>query len=126
MPERPKTLSPTLRERRRYLAFKVVSEKKISLTDLSGAIWHSILNFLGELGTAQANVWLVKNIYDEKNQLGLIRCAHTAVEQVRAALALVNRIGDQRVIIKVIGVSGTIKAARKKYFGEKDLTAFEK
>lgn len=126
MVERPQTLSPTLRERRRYLAFKVISKNKIPLADISGAIWHSILNFLGELGTAQANVWLVKNVYDEKNQLGLIRCTHTAVEHVRAALALVNRIGDQRVIVKVIGVSGTIKAARKKYFGEKDLASFER
>ena len=123
---RPQMLRPTLRERRRYLAFKVMSKEKIPVSDIAGAIWHSVLNFLGELGTAQANVWLVKKVYDEKNQMGLIRCNHTSVEHVRAALALVHRIGDQPVVIKVLGISGTIKAAQKKYFGEKDLASFEK
>lgn len=51
----------------------------------------------------------------------MIRCSHLAVENVRASLALINRIGDVRVIIKVLGVSGTIKAARRKFFGEKTL-----
>lgn len=125
MAEKPKTLRPTLRERKRYIAFQVISKEKVPPTDLNSAIWHSILNFLGELGTAQANVWIIKNLYDEKKQMGLIRCKHTAVEHVRAALALVSRIGDQTVTIKVIGVSGTIKAARSKYFGERDLRSFE-
>ncbi len=78
---------------------------------------------MGELGTAEADVWLVRNVYDEKNQMGLIRCSHTSVEQVRAALALIQRIGDMPVAAKVIGVSGTIKAARTKYFGENELSA---
>lgn len=125
MVDRPQTLSPTLRERRRYMAFQVIAKTAIPASDIAGAIWHSILNFLGELGTAQAEVWLVKSVYDEKNRMGLVRCGHTAVEHVRAALALVSRIGDVPVTIKVIGISGTINAARKKYFGEKDLTSYE-
>jgi ribonuclease P/MRP protein subunit POP5 len=116
--DRPQMLSPNLRERRRYMAFQVLCKTDIPPSDIAGAIWHSILNFLGEMGTAQAEVWLVKSVYDEKNRMGLIRCGHTAVEHVRAALALVSRIGDVPVTIKVIGISGTISAARKKYFGE--------
>jgi ribonuclease P/MRP protein subunit POP5 len=123
--DRPQTLRPTLRERRRYLAFQVVSKGPVPASDIASAIWHSILNFLGELGTAMADVWLVKSVYDEKNQIGLVRCGHTSVEQVRTALALVQRIGDRPVVIKTLGISGTIGAARKKYFGEKDLTSYE-
>lgn len=125
MVDRPQMLSPTLRERRRYMAFQVLTKADIPPSDVAGAIWHSILNFLGELGTAQSEVWLVKSVYDEKNKMGLVRCGHTAVEHVRAALALVGRIGDVPVTIKVIGISGTISAARKKYFGEKDLASYE-
>jgi ribonuclease P/MRP protein subunit POP5 len=125
MVDRPQTLSSTLRERRRYMAFQVVTKTEIPPSDIAGAIWHSILNLLGELGTAQAEVWLVKSVYDEKNRMGLVRCSHTAVEHVRTALALVSRIGDAPVTIKVIGISGTISAAKKKYFGETDLQSYE-
>jgi len=122
--ERPRILPPTLRERKRYLAFKVISEDKMNYADLSNTIWHSILNFLGEFGTSEADIWVLKDNYDEKEQTGLIKCDHLAVEKVRAALALVQRIGDIRVIIRVLGISGTIRAAKKKFFGEKDLTNY--
>ncbi len=124
MAERPRILPPTLRERKRYLAFKVISEDKMNYADLSNTIWHSILNFLGEFGTSEADIWVLKDNYDEKEQTGLIKCDHLAVEKVRAALALVQRIGDIRVIIRVLGISGTIRAAKKKFFGEKDLTNY--
>ena len=122
--ERPNTLPPTLREIHRYLAYQVVSESRVPFPELTNTIWGSILSFLGELGAAKANVWIIKDTYDEEKQIGLIRCNHTSVEQVRSALALISRIGDTRVIVKVLGISGTMKAARKKFFGEVDLENF--
>jgi len=124
MEKRPKLLSPSLRSRKRYLAFQVLSEEKIKYEDLSNSIWHSLLNLLGEIGTSKAELWIVKNLYSDQKQLGLIRCSHIMVEQVRTALALIERIGDTRIIVNVLGVSGTMKAARKKFFGETDLKDF--
>jgi len=124
--KRPKPLPPSLRGRRRYLAYQVLSEQKFLFQDLINGIWHSVLNFLGEFGASEADLWIAKDIYDEKKQLGVIRCSHTSVEQIRAALALVERIGDVRVVIKVLGVSGTIKATKMKFFGETTLTEFTK
>jgi len=122
--DRPKHLPPTLRSRKRYIAFQVLAEDKINSNDVFGAIWHSLLNFLGEYGVANAGVWISKANYNEAKQLGIIRCNHVSVEHVRASLALVNRIGDSRAIVKALGVSGTIKAAKKKFFGEVDLYSF--
>ena len=121
---RPNPLPPSLRGRRRYIAYEVISEDKILQEDLTNTIWHSILNFLGEHGTSQTNMWIVKDSYDENKQTGLIRCSHDTVERVRASLALIERIGDIRVIIKVLGISGTINAAKIKFFGETKLTEF--
>lgn len=122
--KRPKPLPSSLRSRRRYIAYQVISEEKVLLEDLMNTIWHSTLNFLGEYGTSKTDMWIVKDTYDEKNQMGLIRCSHTSVEQVRASLALIERIGDVRVVFKVLGISGTIKAAKMKFFGETRLTEF--
>lgn len=122
--DRPKPLPSTLRRRKRYIAFQVISENKIPINDVFNSIWHSLLNFLGEYGVANAAIWVTKTNYNEEKQIGIIRCSHLSVEHVRASLAMIQRIGDSRVIMKVLGVSGTIKAAKKKFFDEVDLYNF--
>lgn len=122
--DRPKHLPSTLRERKRYIAFQVIAESKVDINDVFNSLWHSLLNFLGEYGVAQAGIWISKSNYDNPKQIGIIRCDHVSVEHIRASLSLIERIGDTRAIVKVLGVSGTIKAARKKFFGEVDLQTF--
>lgn len=122
--KRPKLLPPSLRGRTRYLAFDAISEQKILLDDLINTIWHSALNFLGEIGTARANIKILKDTYDDKKQIGILRCSHDDVENVRTALALIQRIGDTRVVFRVLGISGSINAAKMKFFGESKLTEF--
>ena len=122
--KRPKSLPSSLRGRRRYIAYQVISEEKVLLEDLINTIWHTTLNFLGEQGTSKTDMWIAKDTFDEKNQMGLIRCSHDSVEEVRTSLALIERIGDVRVVFKVLGISGTMSAAKMKFFGETRLTEF--
>lgn len=122
--KRPKSLPPSLRGRTRYLAFQVISEEKILLQDLINTIWHSVLNFVGEVGTSEAELRFFKDAYDENKQMGILRCSHDNVEKVRASLALIQRIGDNKVVFKVLGISGSVKATKMKFFGESRLTEF--
>ena len=122
--KRPKILPSSMRDRERYLAFQLISEQDVLLQDMNNTIWHSILNFLGELETSKARIKLIKDCYDEKRRLGIIRCSHEYVENVRASLALIQRIGDMRVIFKVLGVSGSIKVTKMKFFEESKLSEF--
>ncbi|MDD5417193.1 MAG: Rpp14/Pop5 family protein [Candidatus Aenigmarchaeota archaeon] len=124
MDDRPRPLSPTLRSRKRYIAFQLITEKKALAVDVFTGINHALLNFLGEFGMADADVWMSKANYEEEKQIGIIKCNHTSVEHVRLALALIQRIGDSRALVNVLGVSGTIKAAKKKFFGDVDLLNF--
>ncbi|MCD6368093.1 MAG: ribonuclease P protein component 2 [Candidatus Aenigmarchaeota archaeon] len=121
---KPKILSPTLREKKRYLAFEVISESKLEFEEILNAFWHSLLNLCGEIGTANTNIWFVKDMWNENSQRGVIRCRHDTVEYVRSALALIDRIGDSRVIINTLGVSGTMKVVKRKFFGERTLEDF--
>jgi len=122
--DKPKTLPPTLRSNRRYIAYEAMSENKIGSDEIMNAMLYSCLNLLGEKGTSEAQMWIIKNTYDSEKNMGLIKCNHKAIENIRAALSLIQRIGDSRVIIRVLGVSGTIKAAKQKYFGEVTLKNF--
>lgn len=125
MADKPRTLPPTLRDKKRYLAFEVISEGKIEFGDMVNAFWHSLLNLIGEVGAARAKIWFVSDSWDENRQRGLIRCDNKYVEYVRVSLALIERIGDKRVVVNTLGVSGTMKAARRKFFGERTLEDFE-
>jgi ribonuclease P/MRP protein subunit POP5 len=105
-------LLPTLREKERYIKFKVISEGPIHYSDLESAIWNSFLDFYGELGVSELSLWIIKNLWDEGEQVGVIKCNNRSVEKVLAGLGLISRLGDSRIIFKILKVSGTIKGLK--------------
>lgn len=121
----PEILPSSMREKKRYIAFEILGEENVEFSNLINALWHSLLNLFGEVETGSINFWLVKDTWSKTKQRGLIKCNHNHVSEVRLALALLERIGDTKVSIRTLGVSGTMKSARKKYFGETDLSDFE-
>lgn len=110
--EKLKILSPTLREKERYIAFKIISEEPIVYSDLEQAIWNTLLEFYGELGVSQMSLRIVKNLYDDNKQTEVIKCNNKSVPKVIAGLGLITRLGESRVIFKILKVSGTIKGMK--------------
>ncbi|MFH8080389.1 MAG: Rpp14/Pop5 family protein [Candidatus Aenigmatarchaeota archaeon] len=108
-----KVLPPTLREKHRYVLFKVISEEPIEYSDLESAIWNTMLDFLGEHGVAKTSVWLLKDRWNKDEQTCIIRCNHLSVASTIASLGLITRLGDVRVCMKILKVSGTIKGCKK-------------
>lgn len=118
----PKLLPPSMRAHKRYVVFEIVSEKPVEYGDFVASFWSSLLNFLGEHGAANARIWIIRNLYDK--QRGVIKCQHDYVEFTRAALTLVQIIGETKALVRVLGVTGTIKSAKNKYLGVRDLRDF--
>lgn len=100
------------RVKRRYLALRVLSEQSISKRDMLDAVWNALLQLFGEYGASQTNLTLIE--YNSEKSQGILRCSHRAVEMVRASVASVTEINGKPVAIDVLGVSGTLKALRKK------------
>jgi len=111
-----KILPPTLREKKRYISFQIISEKGETFTysDLEAAIWNTMLDFLGEYGVSKTSVWLMKDCWNPRKQIGIIRCNHKSVQPVVATLGLIDRLGDNRITFKILNISGTIKSIKKK------------
>ena len=105
---------PSLKEGRRYIVFRVLSDQEYPLEFqvVRDAILNSILNWLGEETAARAGVWVIKNLWDQKKQKGFIRCSRKETDLVKTALAMVHQIGDQKVIIQSLKVTGTIKRGK--------------
>lgn len=105
-----KSLMPTLRERKRYLAFEVMSEKRIE-GRITSVIWRSILENLGVFGCAKAGIWVLPDKYDPEKQRGIIRVNHKHVDELRTTLAMIRSIEGEKVIVRSIGLSGILKKA---------------
>lgn len=109
----PKQIQPTLRERNRYIAFEIISDSRLGRGDVVKAAWNAVLRFLGELGASRTSLWVMD--WDEEKKKGILKVNHKSLEEVRAALALIKEINNQRVIFHILGVSGTVKKTREKY-----------
>jgi len=107
-----KPLLPTLKEKKRYLVYEIISKKKID-KDISFEIVKKATSFLGVFDAAKAGLRNVK--YDVKKQKGVIKVSHKQLAKLKTSLALVNEINNEEVNIHTIGVSGILKKAKDKY-----------
>ena len=94
------------------MAFEIISEKPIKDFNLvSKAIWGKALEYLGELGCAEAGMIMLPDKYNKETQRGLVRVNNKSLDKVRATLALIEQIDSQNVIVKSKGASGVMKKA---------------
>ncbi len=113
-----KPLLPTLKEKKRYLAFEIISKSRIkAFSEVSKAIWASTLSYAGTKGTARMGVWIIPEKYNPEKQRGLIRIGHRNMDELKASLILIKEIEEQPVIVRSIGASGILAKAEKKYIG---------
>ncbi|NIO22806.1 MAG: ribonuclease P protein component 2 [Candidatus Aenigmarchaeota archaeon] len=105
---------PTLKEKKRYVFFKVHSSGDLDYRMVRDGVMNSLLNWLGDKDLALAKPRIIKNLWDQKGKQGVIRCSHRYVDDVKVSLGLVHQIGDSRVIIQTTRVSGTIKSGKRK------------
>lgn len=105
-----KTL-PVLREKKRYIAFRIISEGAINRKELSDELFYSICSLFGDIGASEINPSLIS--YDRK--YGILRCSRDRTQDARAALACINRIKGGNVSIMVLGISGTIRGAMERF-----------
>ena len=113
-----KTLLPTLKEKKRYLVFEIVSKSPIKdYKDVSEQILAKSQEFLGILGMAKAGIQVMPK-YNSNTQRGLIKVNHKHVDELKAALTFIDKLDNKEVIVNSIGVSGILKKAEAKYLKE--------
>jgi len=110
---RLKPILPSLKEKKRYLSFEILSENNFSSEDVSKAINESTLKFLGTLEAGKAGLLFLADKY--KNNEGVLKTGHKYVDKVRTALALIKTIDNKEVIVRTRVVSGTLKRAISKF-----------
>lgn len=98
--------------KRRYLALEIESAEKFSSKEFIDSVWNAILKLYGEYGASQTGLTLIS--FNDERQIAVIRISHTALKMVRASIATITEIGGKPASIRILTVSGTIKALNKR------------
>ena len=106
-----KRLLPSLRAKKRYLAFELISEEPASRSDLVKEVTSSASSLLGDVTASQCEI----KVLGFEDWKGIIQCSHTRVKETRASLATLTRISGKRATLHILGTSGTIKRATEKF-----------
>jgi len=86
----------------------------LSRRDLTFELDRSSQSLLGDAGSSECEIRVLS--FDGAE--GIVSCVHTETARTRAVLATIYEIRDRRASVRVIGVSGTVKGA-KRFFSEK-------
>ena len=100
-------LKPSLKEKKRYILFEIVSGQDFSLDEVKSEAekaWHA---FLGDLGVSKAAPMFIKENY--KNNKFIIKVSNKYTDEIKSALILIKKIKNTPVIVKSMVTSGTIK-----------------
>jgi len=108
-----KALMPSLREKKRYLAFEVMTDGHLTASEVEQAVNKGLQRYLGVLGQAKAGARFMKDRYDPAERRGLIRVSHTMTGPVTAGLSLITEAGNAKASIMTVGASGILKKAQQ-------------
>lgn len=106
-----KVLPPTLREKKRYVLFRLFAGKPLSKNAVSGSLWDAFLSLYGVAGTAALSLWLVD--FDARVNGGILRCRREGLEQVKAGLLVWGEVNRMPVVPRLLKISGTIKTVKE-------------
>jgi len=114
-----KPLLPSLRERKRYLAYEVISKDRFNdAVHVNKAILDAAKEFLGNSGMAKAGILPISDKWNPSSQRGIMRVSNKHVDELMISLVFVKNIDDKDVIVRSVGVSGILKKAQQRYLNQ--------
>lgn len=104
-------LFPSLRQKKRYVVFEILAERKFSFADIKVEVQQALQQFLGYQGLAKAAPLILVERFNESKQRFVVKVSHTFVDELKAALLFCTRIQQTTIIIRSLITSGTLKKA---------------
>jgi len=102
-----KPLLPSLKAKKRYVAFEVISQNQVG--DVLSGLKIQIASYFGQKGMADSGVSILNEKYDIEKQHGVIKIGHKFVDQLKTALILIKDLNGVPVLIRSLNVSGILK-----------------
>jgi len=107
-------LLPSLRQKKRYIAFELISDAQFSSSEVEAEVNPALQTFLGQLGVAKAAPLFISKQFDKAQQRFVLKVNHKYTDEVKAALTLIKKIKNTPVIVRSLVTTGMINKANKK------------
>ena len=107
-------LPPTLRENRRYVLFRVITQVDPTQKEVYRSMADSVAALFGDVGAAKmhpAVVW-------SEGEYAVARCTRGYEQSLVAALSVITRVCGEPAAFRSIATSGTILSLKKKVVPE--------
>jgi len=103
-------MKSVLKEKYRYIAFRIISDRKYDMKELETSLRKELIRLVGEM---DYSIVLPKLIfYDADGREGIIKVLRLGLEKTKAALSLINSFDGNKTHVMPVFVSGTIKGAK--------------
>jgi len=109
-----KALKPTLREKKRYVMFEVISNKSFDANIINKSIEDSLLSYVGTKGLSDAGLIFLTDKFNKTSQTGILRVSHKSVDNLKSCFCLLNQINNTPVLIRSKDVSGILKKVQRR------------
>lgn len=108
-----KSLSPTLRVKKRFIKIKINLLENMDFDEISYVTQNSIQKLLGNIQASNSGFWILKDKFDYKNKIFIIKCSLLYTQNIIGCLALISKINKQEVRFDILRISGTLKGLEK-------------
>ncbi len=107
-----KVLSPTLRQKKRFVLLKIESSKQFDFKELSENLIEELIKYLGVVELGKSGIWLLRDKFDFEKQEIIIKVSTKSKDKLIGVLALIQNIGSCSIKIKTLKTSSTLKGIR--------------
>ena len=106
-----KALSPSLKEKRRYLVYELISDNNYNYKDLKETIISSFKELFGLDGLSKAGL----DFIEYQGNKGIIRVSNKGLDMLKASFCFVRKINKDEIVLRSLGVYGMLNKARSKF-----------
>ena len=96
------------RVKRRYLALQLECDGVPAEREFIDAVWAAVTKLYGEVGASLTGLALID--FDVERKVAVLRVSLASLSMVRASLAAITSVAGKEAAVRVLGVSGTLKA----------------
>lgn len=114
-----KRSQPSLRPRRRYLVAEATASARVAEEAFARALRREVRDLFGDSGAAAVDARVEEWGPPHREAPGpwrariLLRAVRARIDEARAALTVLREVEGQPVAVRVVGISGTLRGARR-------------
>ena len=108
-PASTKPLPPTMRNKKRYILYKVLAGRMHGHDEITHAISQAALQYVGLWGHSRLNMNFMDKYFRKEEQMGIVCVSHDQVDTMKALLGHVKNIKNAPATICTQRVSGSLK-----------------